>query len=78
MLRQPDPDKVAALKAMGFTVDARDPRLNTAFKGGFMVVEGHEESELPTESGCNGPWCVVGDDLAELVDTAFGCWCGEY
>lgn len=67
-------DKVAFLQSRGFTVGERDPRLNTAFKGAFMVVESHEESELPTEDGRNGPWCIVGDNLDELVDRAYDNW----
>jgi hypothetical protein len=58
----------------GFVVGLRDPRLNTDFPGQFMVVDDlHEESELPTRDGSNGPWCIVGDDLAKLIDEAFEC-----
>lgn len=60
--------KIARLRAQGFTVGPRDPRLNRKYPGAYMVVEEHEESELPTDDGSNGPWCVVGDDLPALVD----------
>lgn len=66
--------KTEWLRAQGFTVGTRDARLNTNYPGAFMVVEGHEDSELPTEDGRNGPWCIVGDDLAALVDQAYGVW----
>jgi hypothetical protein len=39
-----------------------------------MVVEAHNESQLPTEDGSNGPWCIVGDNLDELIDTAYDVW----
>lgn len=59
------------LRARGFTVGARDPRINTNYPGAFMVVEAHDESELPTEDGSNGPWAIVGDDLQALIDEAY-------
>jgi hypothetical protein len=63
--------KALCLKEHGFTVGVRDHRLNTNYAGAFMVVEAHEQSELPTEDGRNGPWCVVGDSLSELIDQGF-------
>lgn len=66
--------KQACLEAYGFTVGVRDPRLNTDYPGAFMCVESHELDELPTRDGANGPWCVVGDVLGELIDTAFNVW----
>lgn len=70
-------DKIKALEAMGFIVGPRDPHLNRKYPGGFMVVESHEESELPTDDGSNGPWCIVGDDLDELVEEAYRVWADE-
>lgn len=55
------------LESYGFTVGDRDPRLNTDFTGKFMVVEPYDERDLPTKDASNGPWCVVGDDLEELI-----------
>lgn len=63
--------KVACLRAYGWTVGPRDPRLNRKFSGKFMVVEPFEEDELPTDDGSNGPWCIVGDDLPELINTGY-------
>lgn len=64
-------EKVAMLRQHGFTVGPRDPRLNTRFPGSLMVVEAHDERDLPTEDGRNGPRCVVGDNLVELVDAGY-------
>ena len=57
------------LVALDFIVGARDPRRNTDFKGAWMVAEPEDESELPTRSAGegHGVWCIVGDDLAELI-----------
>lgn len=59
------------LERAGFHVGERETRLNTAFSGRFMVVEPYEESELPTEDGRNGPWCIVGDNLNALIVEAY-------
>ena len=68
--------KVTVLRAYGWTVGERDPRLNTAYPGTKMVMEGtidevERDHELPTVDGRDGPWCLVGDDLVPLVDEAF-------
>lgn len=63
--------KKSILEAHGFICGPRDPRLNTDHAGTFMAVEGHDDGELPTKDGSNGPWCVVGDDLDALVEEAF-------
>jgi len=63
--------KRAFLEERGWTVGERDPRLNTDHAGGFMCVEPHDASELPTRDGSNGPWCIVGDDLDALIDEAY-------
>lgn len=60
-----------ALEAMGFRIGARDPRMNTAFEGAFMVAEGYEDGHTQ-EDGQGGVWCVVGDDLEQLIETAAG------
>lgn len=63
-------EKIAFLQSYGWTVGARDPRINTDHAGAFMCVEPHEDSELPTRDGANGPWAIVGDDLEALIDEA--------
>ncbi len=69
--------KKAYLKAFGFIVGKRDPRLNRNYAGKFMVVEAHDEDELPTNDGANGPWCIVGNNLTELIDKAYEVWCDD-
>ena len=59
------------LVSYGWRIGQRDPRLNTNYPGQYMVVEAYEESDLPTEDGRDGPWCIVGDDLAMLVETGY-------
>lgn len=55
------------LESYGYIVGARNPRRNTDFTGAFMVAEPCDESEMPTKDASNGPWCLVGDDLGELI-----------
>ncbi len=61
-------EKIAFLKSYGYIVGDRDSRLNTNYPGKFMVSEPYEECEFPMEQYQNGPWCIVGDDLEELVN----------
>lgn len=61
-------EKIDFLRSYGFVIGDRESRLNTNYPGKFMVTEGYDEDELPTEDGSNGPWCIVGDDLDALVD----------
>jgi hypothetical protein len=63
-------EKIEFLKSYGWLIGDRDPRLNTDYAGAFMVCEPFDDSEVPTRDGSNGPWCVVGDDLDALIDTA--------
>lgn len=66
------------LEENGFTIGKRDPRLNTDYAGRYMVVEEHDEYELPTRDGSNGPWCIVGDDLDELIREAYENFLAAY
>jgi len=43
-----------------------------------MVIESHEKDEGPTDDGSNGPWCVVGDNLDALIETAWNSWADHY
>ena len=64
----------------GFKIGPRDPRLNTDYPGRWMVCEEDPDGggcELPTRDGANGPWCIVGDDMPELINQAFDCWADE-
>jgi len=59
------------LEDYGFVIGERDPRLSTDYSGKYMVAESYDEDELPTRDGSNGPWCVVGDNLDELIKDAY-------
>ena len=62
---------ISRLKREGFRVGARDPKMNTDFAGAFMVAEHYEDGYTqPDGMGGDGVWCIVGDDLNELVTTA--------
>ena len=71
-------EKRAYLDALGFKIGERDPRgINTNYPGCYMVAEEYEDSDLPTEDGSNGPWCIVGDDLDAMIAEAFNVWFDE-
>ncbi len=69
--------RLKVLRAYGYYVGPRDPRLNTRYSGTWMVMEhatiaeAEAACDLPTESSANGPWCLVADDLRWLVQEAF-------
>jgi hypothetical protein len=67
--------RMAELRASGLRVGLRDPQRNQAFSGRFMVAEPCDESVLPTSDAQHGGFCIVGDDLAELIDTAHANFC---
>lgn len=60
---------IAQLRAIGFIVGKRDPRISPEYPGAYMVTQTYSKHELPTTPG-TGPWSVVGDDLAELIEEA--------
>lgn len=73
-----DDHKLIWLKAYGFVIGDRDPKINTNFSGNYMVSEQYGPDEVPTKDGRNGPWCVVGNDLKILIDAAYGAFKGVY
>lgn len=64
-------EMVKLLRDYDFFVGVRDPKVNTDFKGRYMVVEDYDPNMLPTKDGSNGPWAIVGDDLEALVREAY-------
>lgn len=68
-------EEKARLEAMGFIVGERDPNMNTAFTGAFMVAEPYEPGYTqPDAMGGDGVWCIVGDDLGHLIEDAGSFW----
>jgi len=72
----PIPDKsivtqIRALKAAGFVVGPRDPNMNRAFEGKYMVAEPYEAGTIQDDAqGGDGVWCLVGDDITVLLREA--------
>lgn len=61
------------LERHGFVIGDRDRNLNSAFSGRYMVAEAYEPGTRTRDAG-DGPWCIVGDDLALLIDEAGSFW----
>lgn len=62
----------ARLHSQGFFISPRDPGRNRAHAGEWMVCE--DLTEGPTDDASRGTFCVVGDDLAELIREAGECY----
>lgn len=62
--------KVVYLQTHGFYAGPRDPKRNTAFEGAFMVCEIETLDAPESRDAENTGYCVVGDNLAELVQEA--------
>lgn len=54
------------LEAAGFYIGPRNPNRNRAFKGKYMVAQSNPP-DLVTDDARHGGFCVVGDDLDELI-----------
>lgn len=52
----------------GIYIGPRDPRRNKAFNGVFMICE--DANEGPSEDAGRGGYCIVGDNLTEMVQEA--------
>ena len=63
------------LRYLGFYVGPRHSNRNMAFIGTYMVAE-HVFSDS-TDDARTGGYCVVGDNLDELVTDAFNYFCTE-
>jgi hypothetical protein len=75
MMKHTIEQKRTYLETLGYFCGARDTRLNTKFPGKFVVTDNDwKEYHLPTQDGSNGPWCIVGDSLDDLICQAFNIW----
>jgi len=65
-------DHIEKLKGMGWLVGDRDPGMNRAHQGKYMVAEPLEEGDpYPTDDASDGRFCIVGDDLSALAKEAY-------
>ncbi|MBW3243266.1 hypothetical protein KUV57_11215 [Epibacterium sp. DP7N7-1] len=65
--------RIKVLRSFGWVVGDRDPKMNSNFDGSYMVVEDEYSPDYPGQtdgSDGDGIWCLVGNDLSELVDEA--------
>jgi len=64
--------RIAVLQGFGFVAGDRDPKMNTDFSGRFMVAEcDTKDARSQRDASCGDQiWCVVGDDLNDLVNSA--------
>jgi|HubBroStandDraft_2_1064218.scaffolds.fasta_scaffold168171_3 hypothetical protein len=63
--------KAAELREHGFTIGKRNPLINTAFQGRYMVAVLESWDGRPTEDARPLPFATVGADLGELIDSAY-------
>jgi len=69
-----NPDDAEFLKEKGFQVGHRDPGRNKIFIGRYMVAQRLEGTEqYPTEVSGDA-WCVVGDDIDQLIEETRLCF----
>ena len=57
------------LESHGIFVGKRDPKRNTRFSGQYMICENLDEG--PSEDARNGGYCIVGHNLAALIEDAY-------
>ena len=62
-------EKSKYIASIGYYIGLRDPNRNKAFVGKFMICE--ELDEGPSDDSSGGEWCIVGDDLEELVTLSY-------
>lgn len=60
--------KAQELISKGYYIGPRDPNRNKAFTGAYMVCENVDAP--PSDDASHGGFCIVGDDLTELVEDA--------
>jgi|JI10StandDraft_1071094.scaffolds.fasta_scaffold790149_1 hypothetical protein len=55
----------------GFVVGDRDPKMNRAFSGRFMVAQPLDDGDpYPTDDASDGRFCIVGDNIDALAAEA--------
>ncbi|WP_226554840.1 hypothetical protein [Celeribacter naphthalenivorans] len=63
---------INGLKEMGWIVGERDPNMNRAFEGKYMVAEQLQDGDpYPTDDASDGRFCLVGDNLDALAQEAY-------
>lgn len=63
--------QIRALQDAGFIVGKRDPNMNRAFGGRYMVAEHYPAGTIQDDAqGGDGVWCIVGNDMAALLRDA--------
>ncbi len=73
-----DSGNIEKLESMGLFVGKRDPKMNRAFKGRFMVCQPLSEGDpYPTDDASDGRFCIVGDDMDRLVIEAIAYFDGD-
>ena len=62
-------EKSVKLYDWGFYIGVRDPKRNKMFPGNYMVAE--YVSDLETEDASEGGFCLVGDNLTQMINEAY-------
>lgn len=62
-------EKARHLARNGYYIGPRDPKRNKAFDGSWMVCE--QVDAGPTDDAGTGGYCIVGDDLNDLISVAY-------
>lgn len=62
-------EKAAYLYNHGFYIGPRDPSRNANHRGEWMIAQNIDVAN--TTDASNGGFCIVGDDLDELIDEAY-------
>lgn len=68
--------KIVELNRHGYYIGPRDPDRNSAFGGAFMVCHAEVLDMAPSEDAADTGFCIVGDDLTELVEDAYNNYLG--
>ena len=61
-----------------FFITRRDPKMNTAFEGKLQVSEPYAFGEYSQEDAMGSVWCIVGDDIRELIGILVDDHCDHF